>query len=618
MDIQQLGRDPTAIKKCSTPQMKSVLKQLDDEYYNNGKSLISDESYDYIKSWIINIIPTCNTIGAPSTYGVKATLPYYMGSADKISNAAWDKKFRLWRHKNPGEKVLISEKIDGVSALVQYINGSVKMYTRGNGTVGTDISHLVKLVKGIPTLDQNMCVRGELVVRNAAFLKYKNEYKLPRGMVCGIIGHKTIYKKKLACIEFVAFEIINPVLDKPSIQFSNLVTHGFNIPQFLLTRVPTALKTMLTYHTTMKNQAVYEIDGLIVQIDNQVKRNTLRNPYYMFAFKVNDQGTHTVVTAIKWHAGRYAALCPVATIQARLIDNTVVQHVSCSNASLLYFRKIMVGSNVWVIKSNGVIPYITTVVNDQKFVKCKPQQSCSWDATRTQLVLDVLTPEVYIKRICFFFATLGIKYLGESTVTTLYNHGYTTPDDIISVTANDLIQSGVFKKKTAERIMLNITNGLKNLSVEKLICATSVYGKGIGLRKITALFKALPIYTMKRADFTIQDIVNIDGFYTKTATVIAGKHDKMLVLVDLFKPFISIKPRELKTDGKYKGNVYCFSGFRDQDLVQKIESLGGQVAKSLTKKVTHLVMKNISKTTGKYKKAMENNCIVLTKDDLIV
>lgn len=138
-------------------------------------------------------------------------LPYYMGSQNKIKDS--EEELAKYKAKYAGPYV-VSDKLDGVSCLIIYENNIIKIYTRGNGTEGQDITHILEYVNGIPKLDNaDMAVRGELIISKSNWDVLGTLGKQganPRNTLSGAINSDIINKDILSKVDFVAYSLINP------------------------------------------------------------------------------------------------------------------------------------------------------------------------------------------------------------------------------------------------------------------------------------------------------------------------------------------------------------------------------------------------------------------------
>ena len=205
------------LHSLSEHQLTQMLK-LANILYRNFQPIMTDNEYDIIQDYITDKYPSNQEvfqIGAPVEKN-KAQLPYEMGSMDKIkpdTNALTN-----WTKKYTGPYI-ISCKLDGVSGLYSTEEKIPKLYTRGDGKVGQDISHLIPYLH-LPK-SKGIVIRGEFIIPKSIFeSKYKKIFANPRNMVAGIVNQKTV-SEAINDIHFVAYEVIKPVL-KPSDQMSFL------------------------------------------------------------------------------------------------------------------------------------------------------------------------------------------------------------------------------------------------------------------------------------------------------------------------------------------------------------------------------------------------------------
>ncbi|AEX61790.1 DNA ligase [Megavirus courdo7] len=224
------------IPELSQEDIESAIIISRDSYYNTGKSLISDEYYDVLIEKLKEINPKSEIltqIGAPIR-GKKVKLPYWMGSMNKIKSE--NKLIKNWTKNYPGPYV-ISDKLDGISCLFVMIEDKVNLYTRGDGNYGQDVSHLLDLVNmsidDLICLDDNIAIRGELIMSKKNFNKYSEEMSNARNMVAGIVNSKkqSINKKHAKDVDFIAYEIIKPE-KKPLEQLKQLKKWNLNVVDY--------------------------------------------------------------------------------------------------------------------------------------------------------------------------------------------------------------------------------------------------------------------------------------------------------------------------------------------------------------------------------------------------
>ena len=281
----------------SREELLNIKNYLDDLYYNTDNPAVSDEIYDLLIDEINKKNPSINKVGCtprPTQFIVK--LPYYLPSIQKIKNDDNPNKFSNWLNNNTSFDYIITDKLDGVSCLLEIKHNTVKMYTRGDGTYGTDISHLFEYIKWSPlteTIQNNsekgIFVRGELIIPVSVFKKkYSQDFKNPRNMVSGIVNSKTIPESAYD-LRFIAYELIQDGTSLPqSEQLNTLhIRLGFDIVEYTIKKHSALnLTSLVDLFLDRKNKSIYEIDGIIVQPNVPYLRNTSGDPSYAFAFKV--------------------------------------------------------------------------------------------------------------------------------------------------------------------------------------------------------------------------------------------------------------------------------------------------------------------------------------------
>jgi NAD-dependent DNA ligase len=192
-----------------------ILKYLDNEYYNCEDKLVllDDLEYDILRDYAINKYGNnsyFNNIGSPIKYNEKVSLPIFMGSMNKIKAETND--LSNWLKKYKGQYI-ISAKLDGVSGLYVKENNLEKLYTRGDGFFGKDISYLIPFLN-IPNLNKDIIIRGEFIISKHLFKeKYENEFSNIRNLVSGIINTKNL-NERIKDVHFVIYELINQYTDK--------------------------------------------------------------------------------------------------------------------------------------------------------------------------------------------------------------------------------------------------------------------------------------------------------------------------------------------------------------------------------------------------------------------
>ena len=598
----------------------------DDIYYNTGKSSgLTDWRYDYIKETLNKrdpnyIVPTGTRI---REYENRTELPFWLGSMDKKKD---EKEISKWISCNKTKQFLIEDKLDGVSCLISIKAGKVKIFTRGDGKIGADISYLSQYIRNIPkNLKLTIFLRGELIINYQLFKeKYSNEYANPRNLVSGLVGSKTI-KEGLEDIDFIAYEIISDkVADLPSDQLDFLDKLGFKtVNRQLVENI--SVESLTEILVCNKEISDYEIDGLIVHANFKYERNTTGNPTYAFAFKMRfeDNLIEANVLRVEWNVSKWGTLKPRVEIQPVQLGGVTITWASGFNAKFIVDKCIGPEAIIEITRSGDVIPYIVRVVKKAKQPDM-PKISWSWNDTKVDIQTDDYSDTSNVKKIANFFAELGIKHVGEKNVQKMYESGLDTLFKIISASEDDFEKVPGFGKKLAERTFVNIHDGLKDVSLPLVLGAYGVFGFGIGVKKLTTLFETFPDIldaskTMKNEDIIVR-ILQIEGFSDKSAKkVVDNLEDAKQFVIDI-KKCATFKEKLVETqiENKLQDMKIVLSGFRDKKLEESIVLRGGKVTTSVSKQTSLLVVSSKSEEpSGKVAKALEIGVNVIDRQEFL-
>ena len=619
---------------------------LRDKYHNEGIQVIPDTKYDLIKETLKIRNPDYQEpIGAKIQEGDnRVKLPFWLGSMDKIKQEE-DSKIKNWITKNKiideisdKNKYIISSKLDGVSCLAVFDNQKIKLYTRGDGTIGSDISHLKNYIKTIPTelTVGKIAVRGELIIQEKVFeKKYSKLYQNPRNMIAGLIGSKTA-REGLSDIHFVVYEIVGESkMPSPETQLNFLKENKFEVVNHTFANeIDSNILTNLLIK--MKKDSKYELDGIIIQTNIEYTRNKDKNPKYAFAFKVQGDSIETSVINVEWNVSQWGALKPIVNIKPVKLSGVTISKATGYNGRFIVDNNIGPGAIVTIIRSGDVIPKIINVVKISDSGKPDlPNIPYKWTDTHVDLIVSEedkednkeISNKMCVKRITRFFEKLNIKEIGQSRVQKLFDNGINTLIKIISSSKQELI-NGLDSEKLGEKIYENIKTALTNIKPADLLGATGVFGEGIGQRKLEVLFETIPdILYMKSSKTELKELImKTPGFSDISADLIIDNLKYGISFMESIKPFIlndgkkSQKNIDLVSDIQQtlSKKIFVVSGFRDNgELKSEIEKRGGQLIDTWKANASGVIVgkKAVGQETGKVKKALDKGIKVYTVDE---
>lgn len=629
--IDKIKKSPSKVaEELEDEELIKLLKKLADAYYNTGTPLVEDKVYDLL----FDILkerdsdnPFFSEVGATVKVDrKKVNLPYPMGSLEKVKPTTGTLEPWLKKFKGP---YIVSDKLDGVSAQIHNDNGTLKMYTRGEGddegNVGEDISHLLKYINTgeIKNLPKNSSIRGELIIKRADFDKIKDTYKNIRNTVSGIVNSKTVNIKFANLVNFVSYAVLYPEL-KQEEQMKQLEEWKINIVEYKIVKKLTQ-EYLEQYFQDRRKNSPYDVDGIVCIDSSKLHKLVPGYPEYGIAFKMvlDDQFTIATVKQIIWEPTMDSYLKPLVEISPVELVGTTVTFATAHNAKFVDSNKLGKGAKIKIIRSGDVIPYIMEVVEPAKKADM-PNIPYEWNETEVDILIDYdeeideeILDKVKVKLLVHFFKTIGVKFLSEGIIAKLVDNGYDSISKIISADEEDLYEIDGLGEKSITKIFKEIENKIENVQLYTFMAATHLFGRGMGERKIKEIIKVYPniLHENWTKKELFQNINNIDGF----SDIMTKKFVENL---DTFKSFCKdiqkvydishiikkkdIKKEEKKTNNKFKNLTIVFTGVRDKELQDLIENSGGKVSSAVSKKTDVVIHAETPDTTNaKYEKAKE-------------
>lgn len=635
--IKKINENPKKFaEETDIKNLVKILRTLSNVYYNTGQSSVSDEVYDVLRDILEKRDPNnafLLEIGAPVEKN-RVELPFPMGSLTKIKPEK--ENLDAWLKKYPSNNYVLSDKLDGVSA--QYYKEShdkFKLFSRGDGIYGTDISHLIKFV--IPNTVNNdiipvgTSIRGEIIISKEDFKQISNIMKNARNAVAGLVNSKTIDKNLVKICQFIAYAIINPSY-KQEEQMKLLQDYGFKVVNYKIVK-QLNYKMLSDYLIDRRQNSEFEIDGLVVIDNSKAYPHKAGNPDHAFAFKqvLQDQISETTILNIEWNITMDGYLKPTIIVKPIELGGTTVTRATAFNAKFVADNKLGPGAIVKIIRSGDVIPYIMEIVKPAKEPQL-PDLPYIWTDTGVDIVLKDLygaqADAIAIRLITHFFNTLGVEFISEGIVTKLVNSGYKTIPDVINALKNKqdaLADIEGIGTKIIEKIWESFKSALKSTDLATFMASSHVFGRGFGRRKIKEIINVYPdIMSQKWDKKTMTDkIQQIKGFSTTTAKQFADNFKDFEKFYQQINKIIDIshllKTKKIKENEQltFQDMTFVFTGFRDKELENKIISLGGRVSSSVSRKTSLVIQADDNIRTSKITEAEKLNVPILTKSEFI-
>lgn len=610
------------LKQLSQDDLSKMLKDANDAYYNK-EPLITDSQFDILKEYIEQEYPknqVLQNIGAPiEKYEKnKVKLPYFMGSMDKIKPDT--RALSQWMTSYKGPYVL-STKLDGISALYSTEEEKPKLFTRGNGVYGMDITHLLRYLK-LPVIN-NTTIRGELIMSKTTFKnKYSDEWSNARNLVSGIVNAKTPVPDRYPDIDFVAYEVIQPVM-KSSEQFNWLQT---NYPKVALHEFTDIISNESLSRTLIswRESYEYEIDGVIATNDKIYSRRD-GNPKHSVAFKMvlSDQIVEAKVIDVLWSPSKDGYLKPRIRIEPVTIGGAKIEYATAFNAGFVEEKKIGIGAIIQLIRSGDVIPHIMDVITPAPQAKM-PNVPYKWNDTHVDIILINASQDenVKLKNITSFFVGLGVIGLSSGNIKRMMKASFDSVQKILQMRISDFLQVDGFKEKMANKLYFSIQEKIEEVTLSKLMVISNIFGRGMGEKRIESVLEFYPdiLTSIESENDKIHKISQISGFAKKTAQLFVSNISKFITFINEIGLQEKLRPKTPEKKNSqhplFKKSI-LMTGFRDKDLERKIKDVGGKIASAVSKNTFIVLVKDIHEETGKANKARELNVPLILPEDFI-
>jgi DNA ligase (NAD+) len=625
--IQKFAKDGIRFLKTLDEAQLTNMLRFASKYYYNQLCVITDNQYDIIKAFVAEHYPgnkAVDEIGAEVERN-KVKLPYLMASMDKIKPDTG--ALISWRQRFKGPYML-SCKLDGVSGLYTTEGAVPKLYTRGNGIIGQDISHLIPHLR-LPTT-KNIVIRGEFIIpKNIFNEKYRLIYANPRNMVAGIINHKTI-SESIMDVSFVAYEVIKPQ-QKPSEQMEFLKTLNIETVFNKIVAANSLTNEMLSeLLIDGRKNYMYEIDGIIVTDDNIYPRKTSGNPEHAFAFKMvlSDQVAEANVVDIIWTPSKDGYLKPRVQIDPINLGGVKIEYATGFNAAFINDNKVGIGATIQLIRSGDVIPHIKSITVPAPEAKM-PDIPFKWNDTHVDIMLlNVLSdPTVKEKNITGFFKGVEVDGLSSGNVSRIIEAGYDTVPKIIAMTEQDFLKVEGFKQKMANKIYTGIHQKLNESTLVTIMAASNIFGRGFSDKKLELILQELPDILISDKYKTnaekVTAVAGVKGMASKTAEAFVSK-------IGDFKQFmmesgLNEKLHEKNVEPKINVNsghplhnkTVVLTGTRDKQVVEFLKGVGAVQGTTVSKNTVLVIAKTKEDDTGKAEDARKLNIPILGVDEFI-
>ena len=543
-------------------------------------------------------------------------------------------------------------KIDGLAISINYENGKlVSAATRGDGTVGENVTENIKTIFSIPkTLKtkKSFEVRGEVYLPKKSFELLNKEreennevlFANPRNAAAGSLRQldsKITAKRRLSAFIYSVVGDENINSQKMALTVAADVGLPVN-PNFKLCKTIDEVVDYIMYWEEHKQDLPYEIDGIVIKVNSYSLQeeigSTQKSPRWATAYKFPEEELATKLLDIELSVGRTGIITPVAVLNPINISGSTVSKASLHNKDIIDELDIHIGDMVVVKKAGEIIPKVVRVVeelrlaNSEKYIMPNICPSCESKTFTKEgdpftRCLNPDCPEQNIRKIIHFASreALNIEGLGDKVVATLYEKGIIKHTiDLFSLDRNKLVELERMGDKSVDNLLNAIENS-KQSSLDKVIFALGILNVGKKAGKILAeYYKNLTNFSKATVD-ELLELPDI-GLITAESIVDYLSNDNNLRFINELIE-IGMNPQyeiqNKNTDNIFSGKTIVLTGklveLTRNEAKEYLERFGAKVTGSVTSKTDYVIAGG--KAGSKLAKAEQLGIQVLSEDKFI-
>ena len=638
------------------------LNEASDAYYNGKGELMTDYEWDHLFDRLKQIEHETGVVlpGSP-THNV---------SADNVAGQKEEHEFpalSLAKTKKledlvkwaEGKPIWLSWKLDGLTLVVTYDNGRLtKVVTRGDGHIGTNITHLAPAINGIlPKIRYkgHVVIRGEAVISYADFEQFNmesdEEYANPRNLASGSLTLKDVNEVSQRHIHWIPFTLV--YTDEEILSWGKrmdwLTSEGFTVvdhEMIVSPTLPEIQKEISKWTLRVTNREnPYPVDGLVIAYDDTAYAATGSITGHHatragYAFKWQDESAETELDHIEWSCAT-STISPVAVFKPVELEGTTVKRASLCNISECERLGIGdKGSRLSVIKANKIIPKVIKVLEPVGvFSYPKECPVCGYETkvetseasgTKTLHCTNPACPAKQLKKFARFVSKPGINVdgLSEQTLQKFINLGWISEyADILRLPGHRETMRHLdgFGDKSTANLIRAISNASK-VKPRRLLFALSIplVGQDVCTRLLSS-YRFEKLIETARTTNNPEVFAAIPGIGPeKSASFVKWfKDPENQAHIDHLLPLLSIDDEDLSAKGsKCEGLTFVVTGdvhhYKNRnELKAYIESQGGKVTGSVSKSTSFLINNDITSTSGKNQKAKSLGIPIISEDDFI-
>lgn len=643
-------------------KLREQINYYSELYYEKDDPAISDYEFDKLMHQLIDIeeeypqlltpdSPTHRVGGRASNSFEQVEHVVQMGSLQDVFSDEEVVDFdRRVREVVSDPIYVVEPKIDGLSVSLEYRDGVlVRGSTRGDGFVGEDVTENIRTIRSVPLrLKRDIPfveVRGEVYMPVASFekvvaqqeLKEEKPFKNPRNAAAGSLRQKNpkiTAQRGLDIFVFNLQQIEGVQVSGHKESLDLLKELGFQVsPSYLA--VDTIEKAIEEIRAIGQRRGEYsfDIDGAVVKVDSLAQREmlgaTAKFPKWAVAFKYPPEEKITTLLDVEVKVGRTGALTPTAVFEPIQLAGTTVSRAVLHNQDFIDEKQIAVGDKIIVRKAGDIIPEVVAVAEhcgNPTYQLPEYCPSCHTKVVREEGEAAIYCPNIecpaQLMRNLIHFASrnaMDIDGMGPAVLEGLVNAGWVhSPADLYDLTEEQIASLERMGKKSASNL-INALEKSKQIDLSKVIFALGIPEVG----EKTAAELASAFGSMEKLSWaTLEQLTALDGFGEVVAQNIVSfflEERNRVQIERLAKAGVNMESTKVKAGDTFEGKTFVLTGtlptLKRTEAKELIESLGGKVSSSVSKKTDYVVAGE--EAGSKLTKANELGITILTEEQLL-
>ena len=653
-------------------QLISTINEHNHRYYALDNPTISDQEYDATFKKLLELekkypdhvsseSPTQRVGTAPidSFQTIEHSLPML-----SLENAMSVDEIFLFHERMKkltgleSIKYVAEPKLDGLGVELVYESGSFTYgSTRGDGTIGEDITHNLKTIRSIPlklresilSAPSRLEVRGEVFIKKDDFLKLNQDTKQmsnlifsnPRNAAAGSLRqlNPSVTAKRPLSIYLYDSGLIDGMSFYNHLSFLNALS-DWGLPTNPLVKELEDAESMVKFHKELeskRNELAYEIDGTVFKVNDYALRKRLgarsRSPRWAIAGKFKAQQVTTILKHIEIQVGRTGALTPVANLEPVQVGGVIISNATLHNQEEISRKDIRIGDTVLIERAGDVIPKVIKVILDKRPKKTKRFQIpkfCPVCKSESHLPKGEaisrctnISCSAQVKgRIIHFVSkgALNIDGLGKKVINRLVDEKIiNSVSDIFLLKVKDLVCLERFGDRSAQNL-INAINNSKKVSFSRFVFGLGIRNVGDHIARLLELHFKGNIKGFINSDYKEFEMIDgIGSIVAESITTFWSIDSNLDILENCLQNGLEIVIDNEEINSSLNGKIFVFTGsllnIKRSEAKDMVNRQGARLSSSVSKSTDYIVVGD--KPGSKLIKAKEFSVRVLNEKEFI-